>query len=333
MPAETRVRERALRSTAWRRRFAAAPCRAAALTLALIAQACSGEDVVLADGPLSTDGAAPRDTGTEPDATVGVPAFSEPAAIAAIAAEDAKDDDPSLSADLTLLYFNSEREGGAGQEDIWLSTRDSSALPWSAPEPAAELNTEVRETGIALAPEALAIWWSSDREGGAGGLDVYTATRASRGAAWSVPQRVAELSSGADDLISAVSDGGRSVLLARRTGEDDDYDLFMARRDDPAQPWGEPLAIAELNSDDEESDAFPLAGGAQLLFTRDEDLQLARRERESEPFGQPEPLDTLNSDEDDRDAWASEDFGYVVFSSDRSGSYLLYEAERLGSEP
>jgi hypothetical protein len=320
MRADTRVRrERARRS--------------AALALALIAQACSGEDVVLGDGPLSADGAAPRDTGTEPDAAVGLPAFSEPVAIAAIAAQDAEDDDPSLSADLTLLYFNSEREGGAGQEDIWLSTRDSSALPWSAPEPAAELNTTVRETGIALAPEALAIWWSSDREGGAGGLDVYTATRASRGSGWSAPQRVAELSSEGDDLISAVSDGERSVLLARRTGEDDDYDLFMARRDDRAEPWGEPLAIAELNSDDEESDAFPLADGQELLFTRDEDLHRARRQREGEPFARPEPLDALNSAQDDRDAWASEDFGYVVFSSDRSGSYLLYEAERRTSQP
>jgi len=40
------------------------------------------------------------------------------------------------------------------------------------------------------------------------------------------------------------------------------------------------------------------------------------------------PIEELNSGDDDRDAWASEDFTYVVFSSNRTGSYLLYEASR-----
>jgi hypothetical protein len=307
--------------------------------LGLLGPACSGEDVVLGAGRVASDAALPGGADAaapgEPDGAMpgepdagATPRFAEPAVIASLAQADAKDDDPSLSADLTLLYFNSEREGGAGEEDIWFATRASPTDPWRAPQPAAELNSDVRETGIALAPDGLSIWWSSDRAGGAGGLDIYTSARATRGGPWSAPVHVPELSSAADDLVSAVGDAERTVLLARRASEDDDYDLFVARRDDRARPWNEPAPIAELNSDEAESDAFAAEGGLVLLFTRDEDLQLARRPSADAPFGPPVPLDSLNSDGDDRDAWASADLDYVVFSSDRSGSYALYEAAR-----
>jgi hypothetical protein len=318
------MRAERLRPRAVDRRRALLSRAVAALMLA--ASACSGEDVLLGDGRGIGDAATDGDAAA--DASPPGPAFSAPTAIAGIAAPDAADDDPSLSADLTLLYFNSEREGGVGEEDIWVSTRESATAAWQPPEPALGLNTEVRETGIALAADALAIWWSSDRPDGEGGLDVYTATRVSREAAWSAPQRVAELSSAGDDLISAVTDGEQTALLARRDDDDDDYDLFVAQRPSRADAWGEPIAIAELNSDEEESDAFLVAGGRELLFSRDEDLQLVRRERRELAFGAPAALDALNSEDDDRDPWASEDFGYVVFSSDRSGSYLLYEAWR-----
>jgi len=61
------------------------------------------------------------------------------------------------------------------------------------------------------------------------------------------------------------------------------------------QAWGAPLAIAELNSD-EESDVFLLAVGAELTTTATPGHRKIS--------------------------------GYVVFSSDRSGAYLLYEASR-----
>jgi hypothetical protein len=226
-----------------------------------------------------------------------------------------------------LLYFNSDREGGLGREDIWLSTRAAPEASWAAPSPVEELNTERRETGIALGADGLSIFWSSDREGGLGGLDVYTATRTTRDAAWSVPARVDALSSSDDDLISAIVDAGRVALLARRA-DDADYDLYVARRVEVTDPFQTPLPIAELNSDEEESDAFWLAGGARLLFTRDEDLVLAERADAASAFGEPFELHDLNSDGDDRDAWAADDLSYLVFSSDREGEYRLYEAER-----
>jgi hypothetical protein len=279
------------------------------------AGACDGDVIRLGSGRATEDAGA--DAGE----------LAEPAPIESLANADGKDDDPSLSTDLRLLYFNSTRSGGAGKEDIWSSQRAGPDAVWEAPEPVRELNGEDRETGIALAADGLSILFSSDRPGGSGGLDVYRAQRASRADPWSEPERVADLSSSADDLVSGTGAAGQ-VYLARRDGEDDDYDLFVALRDAGGEGWAEALPLASLNSDDEESDAFEVGGGTQLLFTRDEDLYLARREHEGEQFGDASALDALNSEADDRDVWATPDLSYAVFSSDRSGAYRLYEVRR-----
>jgi hypothetical protein len=278
----------------------------------LLASSCSGRDISLGEGRVNT----------QPHAQ-DLPEYEEPHAIVGLGDDDAKDDDPALTADLLTLYFNSKRDGGLGQEDIWLTQRATLAAPFSEPRPERALNSERRETGIALSPDGLRLWFSSDRPGGAGALDVYLATRAESAAAWRV-QRVPELSSAGDDLVSSLADGERRLYLARRDDDDDDYDLFVAHRPDRTSAFSAPEAIAALNTDDEESDAVWLEDAGGLVFTRAEQLLYARSDRD----GQVVSLVALNSDDDDRDAWFSADLGYVAFSSDRSGAYRLYEALR-----
>lgn len=292
--------------------------RGALLLAACAVLGCGGRDITLGDGPAVPDGGVTEDAG----------AFSEPKAIAELAAGDAPDDDPSLSSDLRLLYFNSERAGGLGQEDIWFAQRVEVEDGFGDPVPVSALNSQARETGIALSADGLAIWFSSDRAGSQGGLDVYAATRGTRAAEWSPPQRVSELSSANDDLVSSIDASGTVLYLARRAVGEDDYDLFAARRAHEGAAWSAPEAISALNSGASESDGFSLAQGRVLVFTRDEDLVVARRASDGESFSAGEPLHELNSARDDRDAWVSADFRYVVFSSNRSGSYRLYEARR-----
>jgi hypothetical protein len=306
--------------------------------LAAICAACAGKDIQLgpaldagADAaadpspPNAERDAAPLDGSAAPE----LPRFSEPTPIEGIATADSTDDDPSLTSDLTQLYFNSIRAGTLGEdEDIFVTTRADADSAWGEPAPASALNTEQRETGIALAGDGLSILWSSDRPGGAGGLDVYMATRTRTDEEWRDVARVPELSSAGDDLISALADGGRRALLSRRESEDDDYAMFTAERESPSSTFGAPVAIAELDGEGEETDAFLLPDGASLLFSRDGDLHLARRAAGATVFGEPELVTDLNSDADDRDAWAAEGFEYVVFSSERSGQHQLYEARR-----
>lgn len=285
--------------------------------VAVMCGACGGTDVVLGDGRVAAneDAAAPVDT----------PSFSAPVVLDVLSSADTVVDDPSLSADLTEIYFNSKRDGGAGEEDIWRSKRTSRIDAWTPPEQVAELDTSDRETGIALAPDALTIWFSSNREVSAG-LDIFTASRATRDEAWSGIHKVDELSSDDDDLVSAVGDAGQALLLARRQDDNDDYDLFVATRADDNALWQAPTPIDELNTSEEESDGFLLSDGLHVVFTQDQDLKWSTRDTASRPFTTVQALKELNSDADDRDAWLSADATYVVFSSNRTGSYLLYEA-------
>jgi Tol biopolymer transport system component len=305
---------------------------ALAHVLVLACAACTREAISLGAGrgdAAAADaaaGEAEADVG-ESDAGAADGEFSAPQRVANIGVDGGRDDDPSLSADLTLLFFNSRREGGEGKEDIWYSTRAASDQGWSAARPVEELNTEERETGISLAPDGLSLWFSSDRSGGAGGLDVYVSTRASRDQAWGAPERVPELCSAGDDLISAIADAGRTAYLSRRD-DDSDYDLYVAERASSRAAFSPPQPLTELNSSEGESDAFPFALGRRLALTRDGDLWLAERASRSELFTLRGPLEELNSDSDDSDAWLSQDGSYVVFSSDRDGRYALFEAFR-----
>lgn len=298
--------------------------------LAATAGACH-EAVVLGDGRSTSDepdSAVERDASddaSEPDSAV--PSFSEPTLIEALASgEDEGDDDPSLNEALTWIFFNSTRQGGSGNEDIWFSRRESSSDPWGTPEPATALNSDARETGMALSEDGLTIYWSSDRDGGAGGLDIYTSQRATLEGPWSEPQAVSAINSSGDDLISAVLEG-RRALFSRRDG-DTGYDLWWARRERLLDAWSAPEPVDEINRDGVASDPFIVRDSGQLLFSREGDLHIANRPSADAPFAEPSPLSTLNSDSEDTDPWSDRDLTYIVFASDRTGEDRLYEARR-----
>lgn len=76
---------------------------------------------------------------------------------------DADELGPELSADGRTLYFYSDRAGGRGGYDLWLSRRDDGG-DWSEPvNLGAELNTEFNEYGPALTPDGKRLFFSSNR--------------------------------------------------------------------------------------------------------------------------------------------------------------------------
>jgi len=312
--------------------------------------ACAGADLSLGDGRAADSGIDGGMDGALPAPPPSTPGeegaarldFEPPRVIAELESEDVSDDDPSLTSDLLLLCFNSKRDAGMGAEDIWCTRRAGMDEAWGTPEPQIALNSEHRETGIALSFDGLSLWFSSDRGEDEQGLDVFVATRPTRDSAWSEPGRIPELSSQDDELVSSIDESERRLMLARRkrsTSEDDsdedegDYDIFLAERATRADPWQPLRSVAELNTDQGESDAFLVGEGLDLLFTRNDDLMQARRASQTASFDQIEPIAALNSEERERDAWSNSAFTYIIFSSDRAGSFRLYESNRLSKAP
>ncbi len=80
---------------------------------------------------------------------------------------------PTLSSDGLTLYFSSNRKGGAGGKDLWVSVRTSKNVPFGHPvNLGANINTKGDEMFPFLRGDT-ALYFASNGHGGMGGLDIF----------------------------------------------------------------------------------------------------------------------------------------------------------------
>jgi hypothetical protein len=100
----------------------------------------------------------------------------------------AVDAHPWISADGLELYFQSNRPGGYGDRDLWVTTRPTVDKDWGQPTNlGSTLNTSAREAWPCTTPDGLALFFFSDRPSSHQGADLYMAKRATRKDPWGVP--------------------------------------------------------------------------------------------------------------------------------------------------
>lgn len=81
---------------------------------------------------------------------------------------------PCITSDGTTLFFVSDRPGGMGGSDIWISYRNLKTGRWSEPVNGGKSwNTEYNEIAPSVSPDGRSLFFSSDRPGGAGHYDLY----------------------------------------------------------------------------------------------------------------------------------------------------------------
>ena len=84
----------------------------------------------------------------------------------------------SLRFDGREIFMNSNRPGGLGLADIWFSTRQGLGQPWTAPVNAGpSINSSALDQAAMPSPDGLTLFFTSNRPGGVGGLDLYYSTR------------------------------------------------------------------------------------------------------------------------------------------------------------
>lgn len=90
----------------------------------------------------------------------------------------AEDQRPIIRFDGLELFLFSNRVGGFGLNDVWVSTRDALSEQWNAPVNLGEtVNSALGDIQAFIGPDRLALYFSSNRPGGAGGFDLYVTTR------------------------------------------------------------------------------------------------------------------------------------------------------------
>jgi hypothetical protein len=94
---------------------------------------------------------------------------------------DAHDEKPSILFDGHEIYLASNRLGGAGDLDLWVSTRQSNGETWGTPvNLGLTINTAFQDRRPALSADGTMLFFDSTRPGGVGGMDLYVATRANK---------------------------------------------------------------------------------------------------------------------------------------------------------
>ncbi len=196
----------------------------------------------------------------------------------------------SESTDGHFLFFVSNRPGGFGKHDIYMSHRrdkrvDSGEGGW---EPAVNLgpaiNSSAREQGPVLfedeATGKTILYFNSNRFGSD---DIFTSELEPDGT-WSPVAPVVELNTPYDEQQPTLSrDGLEIYFVSNRLGSQIDpdgavsADIWMSTRASTADPWSAPQPVAALNSRYWEGRAALSFDGTTIYFNsahRTEDCQL-----------------------------------------------------------
>ena len=137
------------------------------------------------------------------------------------------DSQPAISADGMTLYFVSNRPGGIGGTDIWMTQRTMGGA-WSVPSNlGTTINTPNDEAAPYLAADGRTFYFSSDGHPGIGGMDMYVSKW--QGGHWSAPENVGTpLNSELDDYFYALQLGTDNVYFASdRMGGNGGLDLYV----------------------------------------------------------------------------------------------------------
>jgi len=88
---------------------------------------------------------------------------------------------PSISATGNELYFTSDRGGGKGKKDIWISRRNSNGT-WSEPENLGkQINTSGDDISPFIHPDGQTLYFASDGHVGMGETDIFLSRRQADG--------------------------------------------------------------------------------------------------------------------------------------------------------
>ena len=240
---------------------------------------------------------------------------------------DARDTDPTFTADRTELYFMSTRQGS---KDIWKSVRSDAADEWGAPTAVAELSSGYQEENPRISADGLRLWFFTDRDRDLG--TIWEVTRASTTDDWGPLAAVPGLSVGTGSSnVSAGMDATATyaVVSSRPTGAGG-YDLYAFTRASTDEAFGSPTAITEVNSASDDFDPYLSPNGLALAFASNRlgnfDLFLARRTSTDVPFEAPVRLELNSPVYEESAPNFTPDLAYLMYSSEQTGSSEIYEA-------
>jgi hypothetical protein len=261
--------------------------------------------------------------------------WSEPINLGPVVNSESDDSTPAISPDGFSLYFRSNRPGGVGGDDIWVSRRASLEEPWQEPQNLGPpINTPYFEGGPVLSRDGHWLYFSSDRPEGCGLEDIWVSWRQDPkdDFAWEPPVNLGCI------LNSAGSDASPGIFEDEKTGStflyiDSDRpggigqnDIYMSQRRGDGS-FGRPALVWELSSPSRDAGAEIRRDGLEMFLQSDRpggfgqrDLWVSTRETTVDAWSRPVNVGPIvNTENDERSPALSFDGTTLYFDSDRPG--------------
>jgi Tol biopolymer transport system component len=255
--------------------------------------------------------------------------FGKPTNLGSIINSPDSDQHPAVSADGLLLYFSSNRPGGYGDSDLWISMRETTNHPWGPP---VNLDTTINSAAADRLPhisaDGLTLLFVSDRTGGAGHYDIYMATRATIQDTWGVPVNLGPtINSTMTDSHPFITNDGLSLYFSSDRGSGARLNnLYVARRATVEDEWGEPENLGPIVNSTSADIAPCISPDALWLFFASfrpggfglVDLYVTTRSAHDESWNEPTNMgSTVNSPARESCPKISPDGRTLYFHSDR----------------
>ncbi len=263
--------------------------------------------------------------------------WSEPVNLGPVINTGYNDQHPALSKDGLSLYISSDRPGGFGATDLWVSQRARVDDPWGPPQ---NLGPIINTSGVELAPafsrDGHWLFFHTDRPGGFGGVDIWASYRehTDDDFAWQPPINLGSgVNSPYDDAGPTFFQDDETGIItlyftSNRPGVAGAADIFSAVMN-PDGSFGPSALVPELDSPGRDTRSAIRHDGLEIIFQSDRtgsvgsgDLWVSTRATTLDPWSPPVNVGpSVNTVYFDGAPALSSDGETLLFYSNRPGGF------------
>ncbi|MHC4520247.1 MAG: hypothetical protein ACYTAS_16775, partial [Planctomycetota bacterium] len=196
--------------------------------------------------------------------------WSVPTSLPSPVNSSAWDGVPSISPDGLMLFLCSDRPGGYGESDIWMTSRKAKEDAWGPPvNLGPPVNSPSDDWTQSISADGLELYFSSWRLGGMGNADLWITTRATIEDEWSIPVNLGPaVNSSSNDINPSISTDGLCLFFfSLRAGGYGNRDIWVTTRASRNDEWRPPVNLGPpVNTSSNDQGASFSPDGATLYF-------------------------------------------------------------------